>query len=110
MERTGIHMMHGLDRKILRRTISPVNENGRWQRRYNKELYSIYKGPIITDIVRSARLRWAGHVVRMHDDEPPKKIITSNLGGEKGRGSPKLRWIIGVQRGARRLRIDGKKL
>jgi hypothetical protein len=38
----------------------------------NKKLYSIYKEPIIMDIVRSARLRWAGHA-RMND-EPPKKL------------------------------------
>jgi hypothetical protein len=64
------------------------------------ELYSIYKGPIVTDIVRSARLRGAGHV-RMND-KPPKKIITSNPGGQKGRGHPKLRWIDGVEEDARR--------
>jgi hypothetical protein len=67
-------MMDGFERKILRRIIGPVNENGRWRRRYNKELYSIYKEPMVTDIVRSARLRWAGHVVRMNDNEPPKKL------------------------------------
>jgi hypothetical protein len=67
-------------------------KNGQWRWRYSKELYSIYKGPIVTDIVRSARLRWAGHIVRMND-EPPKKFITNNLGGQRGRGHPKLRWI-----------------
>jgi hypothetical protein len=72
------------ERKILRRIICPVNENGWWQRRYNKELYSIYKEPMVTDIVRSARLRWAGQVVRMNENEPPKKIITSNPGGGGG--------------------------
>jgi hypothetical protein len=64
----------GFERKILRRIISPVNENGRWRRRCNKELYSVYKGPVVTDIVRAARLRWAGHVVRMNAEEPPIKL------------------------------------
>jgi hypothetical protein len=61
----------------------------------NKELYSIYKEPMVTDTVRSARLRWAGHVDRMNDNEPPKKTITSNPGGQRGRGHPKLRWSRG---------------
>jgi len=43
-------------------------------------LYSIYVEPAVTDIVRSARLKWAGHVVRMNDNEPPKNTI-SNPGG-----------------------------
>jgi hypothetical protein len=80
-------MMDGFERKILRKIIGPMNENRRWRRRYNQELYSIYKEPIVTDIVRSVRLRWAGNVVRMNGNEPPK-IITSNPGGRRGRGGP----------------------
>jgi hypothetical protein len=68
-------MMDGFERKILRRIISLVNENGQWRRRYNKELYSIYKEPMVIVVARSARLRWAGHVVRMNDNEPPKKKL-----------------------------------
>jgi hypothetical protein len=62
-------MMDGFERKILRRIIGPVNENGRWRRRYNKEFYKV---PVVTDIVRSARLRCSGLVVRMNDNELPK--------------------------------------
>jgi hypothetical protein len=50
-----------------------VNENEWWRRGYNKESYSTYKEPMVMDIVRSARLRWAGHV-RINDNEPPKKL------------------------------------
>jgi hypothetical protein len=52
------------ERKVHRRKVGPVNENGRWRRRY-KELYSVCKEPMVTVIVRSARLRWTGHVVTM---------------------------------------------
>jgi hypothetical protein len=67
-------MMNGYERKIIRRIIGPVNEIGPWPRRYNKELHSIYRELMVTDIMRSARLRWAGHVVKMNDNEPPKRI------------------------------------
>jgi hypothetical protein len=59
---------------------------------YNKELHSIYKEPVIKD---TARLRRAGHVVRMNDQ---KKIVTNNPGGQRGRGRPKLRWLGGGRR------------
>jgi hypothetical protein len=65
-------MMDGFGRKILRKIIGPVNENGRWRRKYNKKLYSIYEEPVVTDIVTSARLRWTGHVFRMNDNKPSK--------------------------------------
>jgi hypothetical protein len=42
--------------------------------RYNNELYSVYKELFVTHILRSARLRWAGHVVRMNDNEKPKEL------------------------------------
>jgi hypothetical protein len=70
LTKNDTRVMDGFERKILRRIIGPVNENGRW-RRYNKELYYIYKEQMVTDIVRSARLRRAGHVVRMNKNEPP---------------------------------------
>ena len=53
------------ERKILRKIYGPVNENGEWRIRNNKELYELYKSSdIITDI-KIARLRWVGHVQRM---------------------------------------------
>jgi hypothetical protein len=38
-----IRIMDGLERKILGTIIGAVNENGQWQRIYNKELYSVYR-------------------------------------------------------------------
>jgi len=71
--------------------------------RYDKELYSIYKGQIVTDVVRSTRLRWVGHV-GMNDNEPPKNYnYSSSPGGQRRRGHPKLRWIGGVEKDVRRL-------
>jgi hypothetical protein len=32
-----------------------------------------------------------------------KQTVTSNLGGQRGRGHPKLRWIDGVEEDVRRL-------
>ena len=53
---------------IHRKIYGPVNEKGEWRIRYNKELYELYKSSDITDI-KIARLRWAGHVQRMKNDE-----------------------------------------
>jgi hypothetical protein len=78
-------MMDGFERKILLRIIGPVNENVWWRRRYNKEFYFIYKEQMVTDIVRSVRLRRVGHIVRANDNEPPKNMqLVIREGKEEG--------------------------
>jgi hypothetical protein len=53
--------------------------------------------------IKSSRLRWAGHVVRMDEKELPKEIMWTNPGGQRGRGRPKSRWNDGVEEDARKL-------
>ena len=40
---------------------------GEWRRLHNEELHSLYRTPNIVKMIKSKRLRWAGHVVRMED-------------------------------------------
>ena len=39
--------------------------NGEWRRLHNEELYCFYHSPNIVRVIKSRRLRWAGHVTRM---------------------------------------------
>jgi hypothetical protein len=38
---------------------------GEWRKLHNKELHDLYSSPSITRIIKSRRMRWAGHVARM---------------------------------------------
>ena len=42
-------------------------------------------------------LKWFGHVERMGDDRQTKKVYKSEVGGERGVGRPRFRWIDGVK-------------
>jgi hypothetical protein len=53
------------ERKILRRIYGPVQDNGQWRIRYNKELYELYGEPDLETCIKLKRLQWAGHVQRM---------------------------------------------
>ena len=57
----------------------------------------LYKEPNIVKVIRSSRLRWAEHVVRMDENGLPKKLVWTNPGSNRERGRPKSRWIDGVQ-------------
>src|SRR5450830_1578398 len=64
-----------------------------WRIRYNQELYQLYKYTKIVDRIRKQQLRWLGHVWRMQDDEPPKKIAFAKPTGRRKQGGQKLRWL-----------------
>jgi hypothetical protein len=38
---------------------------GGWRKLHNKELHNLYSSPSIIRIIKSRRMRWAGHVARM---------------------------------------------
>ena len=57
--------------RVLRRIFGPRRDEktGEWRRLHNKELYALYASPNITRVIKSTRLRWAGHVARMGKGE-----------------------------------------
>jgi hypothetical protein len=61
-------------------------KRGQWQKRYSSELEELYSEPNIVNVLRSSRLSWACHVVRMDEDELPKKILRTNPGSQRGHG------------------------
>jgi hypothetical protein len=63
--RTNERALDVFERKILHRIYGPVQDKGQWRRRYNKELYNLFKEPKLSITIRIARLRWAGHVRRI---------------------------------------------
>jgi hypothetical protein len=46
----------------------------------------------VVKFIKLSRLRWEGHVMRLNDSDPTGKVLTSQSGGSRPRGSPKLRW------------------
>jgi hypothetical protein len=38
---------------------------GGWRKLHNEELHNLYSSPSVIRIIKSSRMRWAGHVGRM---------------------------------------------
>jgi hypothetical protein len=49
--------------RVLRRTFGPNGDE--WRRLHNEKLYNFLALPNIIRIIKSRRMRWAGHVERM---------------------------------------------
>jgi hypothetical protein len=43
-------------------------------------------------------MKWAGHVLRMNDEEPTKKLMLGKPDGTRRRRRPKLRLIDGLEK------------
>jgi hypothetical protein len=86
------------ERKVLRKIFGPIRDTDQWRRRYNEGLCQLYAEPEIVKRIRSARLRWAGHIVRMRESDPARKSTFDLLLGERTVGRPKRRWSEEVER------------
>ena len=81
------------EKRILRRIFGPKrDENGGWRRLHNEELHSLYRSPNIVRVIKSRRLRWAGHVARTEEDRSAFKILTGKPTGKRLLGRPWRRW------------------
>jgi hypothetical protein len=52
---------------MLRRIFGPkrAGVTGGWRKLHKEELHNLYSSPSIIRIIKSKRMRWAGHVTRM---------------------------------------------
>ena len=65
------------ENKILRRVFGPKKDgNGKWRILHNEELHRLYRSPNKVRVIKSRRLRWAGHVARMEEGRSAVKILT----------------------------------
>ena len=90
------------ERRILRTIFSGVFEHGAWRRRLNHELAELYGEPSILTVAKTSRIRWLGHVMRILDPCPTKKLFDSDPQfGIRHRGAQLTRWLDQVKRDLR---------
>ena len=72
----------------------------------NQELRDLSGLPLITNIIRSMRLRWAGHVARMGDDRAARLVVQGIPAGRRPLGRPRRRWRDNVKEDLTALGVD----
>ena len=86
--------------------VTKCSENGEWRRLHNEELHSLYCSPNTVRVIKSRRLRWAGHVARMEEGRTAFKILTGKRTGKRPIGRPKRRWEDNIKMDLKEIRIN----
>jgi hypothetical protein len=65
---------------------------GGWRKLHNEELHNYYCSPSIIRMIKSRRMRWAGHIDRMGEKRSAYRILLGNLEGNRPLERPSRRW------------------
>jgi hypothetical protein len=94
--------------RILRKIFGPVqNEDGAWRIRMNHELNELIENANIVRFIKSRRIAWLGHVMRMDEKRTPKGVLEWKPKGGRIRGRPRKRWIETAEEDIQRMGIRG---
>jgi hypothetical protein len=64
---------------------------------HNEELRDLYSLQIIIRIIKSRRMRWAGHVARIWDKRNAYRLLVRKPEGKKPLGRPRRRWVDNIK-------------
>jgi len=82
------------ENRVLRRIFGPQRDEVTRELRklHNEEPNDLYCSPNIVRVIKSIRMRWAGHVARMGEKRGVYKILMWKPEGKGPLGRPRRRW------------------
>jgi hypothetical protein len=86
------HKLRVVENRVLRKIFGPKREgDGSWRKLHNDELHSLHSSPNIVRVIKSRRMRWAGHVARMGEGRGVYRVLVGRHKGKRPLGRHKRR-------------------
>ena len=84
---------------VLRRIYGPRRDmvTGEWRRLHNEELSGLYSSPNIVRVIKSRRMRLAGHVARMGEERRAYRVLVGKPEGKRPLGRSRPRWVDNIR-------------
>jgi hypothetical protein len=78
-----------------------------WRKLHNDGLHILYFSPNIVRVIKSRRMRWAGHVARMGEGRGVYRVLVGRPECKRPLGRPRRRWEYSIKLDLREIGIDG---
>src|SRR5215469_13420277 len=93
------HRLRVFENRVLRRVFGPKRDEvtGKWKKLHNEELKDLYFSPSIVQVVKSRRMRWAGHVARMGEERGVHRVLVGKPEGKRPLWRPRRRWEDNIE-------------
>jgi hypothetical protein len=93
------HRLTMFENRVLRRIFRPKRDEvaGEWKRLHNEELNDFYSSPTIIRVIKSRRMRWAGHVARMGKGRGAYRILVGRPEVSRPLGRPRPTWESNIK-------------
>jgi hypothetical protein len=101
------HRLRVSENRVLRIFGPKREEDGSWRKLHNDELHNLYSSPNIVRVIKSKRLRWAGHVARMREGKGIYRVLVGRPEERRPLGRPTCRWEDNIKMDLREIGIDG---
>jgi len=84
---------------VLRKIFGPRTDEvtGEWMRLHNEELNDLYSSPNTVRVIKSRRMRLAGHLARMCEERGVYRVLLGKPEGKRPLGRPRRRWVDNIR-------------
>jgi len=94
---------------ILRRIFGPKWDEvtGEWRNLHIDELNDLYSSPSIVRVIKSRRMRWAGHVARMEERRGVYRVLVGKPEGKRSLWKPRRNWEDNIKMDLQEVGCEG---
>jgi hypothetical protein len=100
------HRLRVFENRVLRILGPRREEDGSWRKLHNDELHNLYSSPNIFRVIKSRRMRWAGHVARMREVRGVYRVLVGRPESKRPLGRPRRRWEDNIKTDLREIWVD----
>jgi len=101
--------MRVFENRVLRRIFGPMWDEvtREWRKLHNEELNFLDSSPTVVRVIKSRRVRWAGHVARIGKRRGVSKVLLGKSEGKRPLGIPRHRWEDNIKMGLQEVECGG---
>jgi hypothetical protein len=97
------------ENRVLRRIFGPKRDEmtGDWRKMRNEELHNLFSSPNIIRMIKSRRMRGAGHIAEMGAKINAYRISVRKPEGKRPLGRPRYGWVDNIKKNFREIGWGG---